>query len=387
MAPVRRSSRISEKTAQAKPPSYQELPNDSRKRRRKPALDSSPDQSLGEHIPTENSQPLSSQVTVPSFPNSFDETETKETESQSQEINVKAPRKKKPKPAQPPTYPPDMSRPYDTNRESLRIVTWNVASLRSVMRNGSFMSYLNREKPDMLCVQETKMTDEAMSEIDDFEGYDVHWNHSKRKGYSGVAVFVRKDLDRLGVSVSKVEHGCGEKVADTEGRVTTLYLSNEVALVNAYVPNSGGKLARLGYRTEEFEPAMRAYLNKLAEKWSVVYTGDLNVAHEVIDIHNSKGNQKSAGHTPEERTAFGEFLKSGVGWADSWRRRHPEFSGYTYYSRRFGDRLKRDGKGWRLDYFVIDEKSFQIGVVNDLFVRPEVEGSDHYPLVIDYKLP
>lgn len=230
------------------------------------------------------------------------------------------------------------------------------------------------------------MTDAAVANVPELTGYDIHWNHSQKKGYSGVAILVSNDVSRLGLTVERIVPGMGDDIADAEGRVLTAYLTCGLAVVNAYVPNSGGKLARLPYRTETFEPRMRSFVNELAAKYSVLYCGDLNVAHEVIDIHNSKGNQKNAGHTPQERGQFGMLLKSGAGWVDCWRRLYNDYSGYTFYSRRFGPRLKNDKKGWRLDYHVIDKKSFDKDIVHDCFVRPNVDGSDHYPLVVDYEI-
>ncbi|CAN8076380.1 unnamed protein product [Agarophyton chilense] len=298
--------------------------------------------------------------------------------------------KKEKKTAAVPTaiYPEDhKSRSYAIPSGILRVVTWNVASYRSVLKSGAFQKYLDMEKPHVLCLQETKMTEEAMDGIPDVEGYDTHWNHSTtKKGYSGVAVFINSNIRSLGLILERVEKGMGDEVADTEGRVLSMFFNNRLAIINSYVPNSGGKLARLDYRTTTFEPKMRDFLNKTAESWNVVYCGDLNVAHEEIDIHDSKGNKKSAGHTPEERKEFGHLLHSGMGWIDSWRTLYEEYPGYTYYSRRFGTRLREAGKGWRLDYHLIDSKSFKVGVVRDCFVRPGVDGSDHYPLVLDYHI-
>ncbi|PXF43843.1 Exodeoxyribonuclease [Gracilariopsis chorda] len=278
------------------------------------------------------------------------------------------------------------SKPFEIPSGIMRIVTWNVSSFRSVFKSGGFQSYLGRENPHILCLQETKMTEAAMKDIPKIEGYTVYWHHSKRKGYSGVAVFVNDNVASLNVKVERVNEGFGDDVSDSEGRVLSLYLNNGLAIINAYVPNSGGKLARLGYRTETFEPRMRAFLNDTAKSWNVVYCGDLNVAHEEIDIHDSKGNQKSAGHTPEERKEFGRLLESGKGWVDCWRHSYKLYPGYTYYSRRFGPRLKNSGKGWRLDYHVVDKATFEKGVLSDCFVRPNVEGSDHYPLILDYRI-
>lgn len=279
-------------------------------------------------------------------------------------------------------------RPWGVIRDKniLKVVTWNVASCRSVVKSGALMEYMEKEGADLVCLQETKMHPEACETFPGIEGYDVHWNHSIKKGYSGVAVFVRHGLEDK-TKISAVETGMGLEEADYEGRIIRIELDGTLVIVNAYVPNSGGKLKRLEFRTETFEPAMRQFLDGLKKEGKrVIYCGDLNVAHEVIDIHNSKGNQKSAGHTPQEREQFSILLKSGAGWADSFRRLYPGVRGYTYYSRRFGDKMKKEGKGWRLDYHVLDAESFAKGVVSDIYVRKDVMGSDHYPLVLEYKL-
>lgn len=269
----------------------------------------------------------------------------------------------------------------------LKAVTWNVASCRSMIKNGALIRYIDREAPDVLCLQETKMTEKAVQAFPEVPDYDVHWNHSEKKGYSGVAILVRKDLkERKKIHVKKVDAGMGLLEADREGRVLICHLSNGTAIVNAYVPNSGQKLARLEFRTKVFEAALRKMLNDLAKGHHVVYCGDLNVAHEEIDIHDSKGNRKHAGHTPEEREEFSNLLSSGKGWVDSFRELYPSLPGYTYFSRRFGPRLKNEGKGWRLDYHVVDKSSFDEGVVGDVYVRTQVEGSDHYPVVLEYRI-
>lgn len=234
---------------------------------------------------------------------------------------------------------------YDS--EFVKIVTWNIASCRTALKNGFLLDYLRKDEPDILLVQETKMTEEAVEkDFPDMDTHDVYWNHcTAKKGYSGVAVFAsKKGLEGKGLSIESVTPGMGNAEADAEGRVITVVLSNGVAIVNAYVPNAGMKLARLGYRTKNFEPEMRVFLRGLREKHRrVVYSGDLNVAHEAIDIHNSKGNKKSAGHTAEEREEMTNLL--GEEWVDVFRHMYPNKRAYTYFSRRFGDRMKEQNKG------------------------------------------
>lgn len=287
-----------------------------------------------------------------------------------------------------PIYPPQHADvPYaPVPAHVTRLVSWNVTSFRSIAKSGVLQAYLAREAPHVLLLQETKMTPEAVEkQFEPLEGYSVHWFHSERKGYSGVAAVVRADFTG---SVDGVDRGMGDEMADSEGRVLTLRLrtagDKQWRIVVAYVPNAGGKLARLDYRTTVFEPALRDFLQGLVnDAGPVVYCGDLNVAHREIDIHNSKGNAKSAGHTPQEREQFGKLLEHGDKWVDCYRHLYEDFPGYTYYSKRFGDRMKLTGKGWRLDYFLLDSATHHKKCVIDCFVRQDVEGSDHYPLVLD----
>lgn len=230
--------------------------------------------------------------------------------------------------------------------ELLKVATWNVNGCRSVVRSGELLAYVDREQPDLLLLQETKLTAESEAQIPAINGYEVHWNHcTAKKGYSGVATLVASArLRRKGVSVESVCAGMGEEIGDSEGRVLTTILSNGLAVVNAYVPNVGSKLVRMEYRVKTFEPRMRKYLNELREKHQrVVYAGDLNVAHAEIDIHNSKGNQKNAGHTLKERQEFTNLLADG--WVDVFRQIYPKKRAYTYFSLRFGDRMQKENKG------------------------------------------
>lgn len=232
------------------------------------------------------------------------------------------------------------------SNELLKLSTWNINGCRAVLKSGMLLAYLEREQPDLLLLQETRLTSDTVKEVPEIDGYDMHWNHcTAKKGYSGVAVFVAKEmLERKGLSVQSVTPGMGDEETDSEGRILTTVLSNDIAIVNAYVPNAGNKLVRLSFRTETFEPKMRQFLDGLRKKHKrVVYSGDLNVAHNEIDIHNSKGNQKSSGHTPQERSEFGELLNSG--WVDVLRHMYPKKRAYTYFSLRFGDRMQRENKG------------------------------------------
>lgn len=266
----------------------------------------------------------------------------------------------------------------------LKIVTWNINGAKSMVNSGHLLDYIEREEPDILFIQETKYTSETVEGFIELPDYDIHWNHcTAKKGYSGVALLVSKErLARKNVSVISVEPGMGQDEADAEGRVLTAVLSNGLALVNCYVPNAGQKLPRLPYRVDVFEPAMRKFLSGLREKHRrVIYCGDLNVAHDECDIHNSKANQKNSGHTPEERAAFGEMLKEG--WVDTMRHMYPYKRCYTYFSLRFGDRMRKENKGWRIDYFITTP--FERDEIVDVFTRYDQEGSDHKPVALVVK--
>ncbi len=265
--------------------------------------------------------------------------------------------------------------------EHLKIVSWNINGANSVVKSGHLLTYIEREEPDILFIQETKYTAKTVEGFPEVPGYDIHWNHcTAKKGYSGLGLLVATDrLAKKNVSVESVELGMGEEEADAEGRVLTAVLSNGIALVNCYVPNAGQKLPRLPYRVEVFEPAMRKFLAGLREKHRrVVYCGDLNVAYDECDIHNSKANQKNSGHTPEERAAFGDMMKEG--WVDTMRHMYPYKRCYTYFSLRFGDRLQKENKGWRIDYFITTP--FERDEIVDMFIRYDQQGSDHKPAAL-----
>lgn len=274
---------------------------------------------------------------------------------------------------------------------AFRICSYNVNSLRSMLKSDALTNLVTDEQPDILCIQETKMTPEAVKQLPDptsvLPGYNVRWNHSTTaKGKHGTCIFTRKGV---GIKVVGMKDGIGEEESDGEGRTQTMTIKSDVfgsvCVVNCYVPNSGAKLARLGYRTETFEPAMREYLAALRKKMAdsggvVCYTGDLNCAHEEIDIHNSKGNVKNAGHTPEERAAFTELLKDEGGFVDVFRRRNPDVKdSYTFWSMR-SKTTRAQNKGWRLDYFLINKEAMPR--VSDMAHLTNYTASDHSPIML-----
>ena len=245
----------------------------------------------------------------------------------------------------------------------LKLVSWNVNGLRACCDKG-FRETFERLDADFFCLQETKM---QAGQLDlQFDGYQSYWNYAEKKGYSGTAIFTRKQP-------LSVAYGIGVEEHDHEGRVITLEMEN-FYLITVYVPNSQDGLRRLDYRMT-WEDDFLAYLKKLEEKKPVVVCGDLNVAHQEIDLKNPKSNRKNAGFTDEERAKFTCWLESG--FTDTFRYFYPEQKDiYSWWSYRFKAREKN--AGWRIDYFVTSA-SLNDKLV-DAKIHTEVLGSDHCPV-------
>lgn len=265
------------------------------------------------------------------------------------------------------------SSPLDT-ANIIKMISWNVNGLRALLKRkdeNSFVQLAQRENFDVLCLQETKLQEKDVEQIKQclLDGYDnSFWTCSVSKlGYSGTAVISR-------IKPVSVKFGLGIPDHDGEGRLITIEFDT-VYLVAGYVPNSGQKLERLSYRVQQWDPSLSSYLKDLEKKKPVVLTGDLNCAHEEIDIYNPDGNRRSAGFTDEERTSFEDnFLNRG--FVDSFRQQHPEAVGYTYWGYRQGARP--GNKGWRLDYFLVSD--LIADKVYDSYIIPDVNGSDHCPI-------
>ena len=251
-----------------------------------------------------------------------------------------------------------------------KLYSWNVNGLRACMEKG-FREFLEREQPDVLCLQETKMQPHQADF--DFPGYDVYWNSAVKKGYSGTAVLTKEKP----LSVS-YDLGFEDK-HNTEGRAITVEYP-EYYLVCVYVPNAQDGLKRIDYRME-WEDDFRAYVGALKEKKPVIVTGDMNVAKEEIDLKNPKTNRKNAGFTDEERGKFSTLL--GQGFIDTYRYFYPDQEGiYSWWSYRFQARKKN--AGWRIDYFCVSE-SLKEKLV-DAKIHTEIMGSDHCPVELDIDL-
>ncbi len=249
----------------------------------------------------------------------------------------------------------------------MRIASWNVAGYRSVCKKGFEESY-KALNCDIFCLQEVKCEESEIPYIP--EGYQMYLNPALKKGYAGTLVFSK-------IEPIQVTYGMGIYEHDQEGRLITLEYE-DFYLVNAYVPNSKRELLRLDYRMT-WERDMLHYLKTLEEKKPVILCGDLNVAHQEIDIKNAKSNERSAGFTIEERTKFTELLESG--FIDTFRYFHPDEIKYSWWSYLFHAREKN--AGWRLDYFVVSSSLIKRVIESD--IRTGITGSDHAPIVIELK--
>ncbi|ASB95642.1 exodeoxyribonuclease III [Bacillus subtilis] len=246
----------------------------------------------------------------------------------------------------------------------MKLISWNVNGLRAVMRKMDFLSYLKEEDADIICLQETKVQD---GQVDlQPEGYHVYWNYAVKKGYSGTAVFSKQEP-------LQVIYGIGVEEHDQEGRVITLEFEN-VFVMTVYTPNSRRGLERIDYRMQ-WEEALLSYILELDQKKPVILCGDLNVAHQEIDLKNPKVNRNNAGFSDQERGAFTRFLEAG--FVDSFRHVYPDLEGaYSWWSYRAGARDRNIG--WRIDYFVVSERLKE--QIEDASISADVMGSDHCPV-------
>ena len=244
----------------------------------------------------------------------------------------------------------------------MKLISWNVNGLRAVVGKG-FADIFDSLDADFVCLQETKL---QAGQIDlEFLGYNSYWNYADKKGYSGTVIYTRH-------TPLSVTNGIGIDEHNHEGRVITLEME-DFYLVNVYVPNSQDGLRRLDYRMQ-WEDAFRSYLCGLAQKKGVLVCGDMNVAHEEIDLKNPATNHFNAGFSDEERGKMTELL--GAGFTDSWRYFHPEEAKYSWWSYRMAARERN--VGWRIDYFLVSDNFKDRMVSAD--IHNEIFGSDHCPV-------
>ena len=245
----------------------------------------------------------------------------------------------------------------------MKLISWNVNGLRAVMSKGTLIPFINEEDPDIMGIEETKMQEDQLNF--NFDGYFRYMNSAEKKGYSGTMVLTKKRPLSVTYDIKGEDH-------PKEGRVITLEYE-DFYFVCAYVPNSKDGLKRLDYRMH-WEDDLRKHLMKLDKKKPVIYTGDLNVAHNEIDLKNPDDNHFSAGFSDEEREKFGRLLNSG--FADSFRVLYPETVKYSWWSYR--TKARERNAGWRIDYFIVSQRLMD--KVEDSLIYNEIEGSDHCPV-------
>ena len=250
----------------------------------------------------------------------------------------------------------------------MKLISWNVNGLRACVGK-NFMEDFKKLDADIFCLQETKLQD-GQIELD-LPGYHQYWNYAEKKGYSGTAIFTKEEP-------LSVAYGIGIEEHDHEGRVITLEFE-DYYLVTVYTPNSQDGLRRLDYRMQ-WEDDFLAYIKSLDEKKPVIYCGDLNVAHQEIDLKNPKTNRKNAGFTDEERAKLTTVLSSG--FVDTFRYFYPDAEGiYSWWSYRF--RAREKNAGWRIDYFIVSERLKDR--LENASIHTEIFGSDHCPVELDLK--
>ena len=245
-----------------------------------------------------------------------------------------------------------------------KIISWNVNGIRACMGKG-LVEFLKEEDPDIVCIQETKC--QPGQAVVDLPGYHQYWNSAVKKGYSGTAIFVKDEPMSVNMNIDAEGH-------DTEGRAITLEFPDFYMVTN-YTPNAQDGLARIDYRLA-WEAANREYLKKLDAKKPLIMCGDLNVAHNEIDLKNPKTNIGNAGFSYEERGAFDELL--ACGFTDSYRYLYPEKVEYTWWSYRM--KARERNVGWRIDYFIVSDRIAP--KIKDVVIRGDVLGSDHCPIVL-----
>ena len=268
--------------------------------------------------------------------------------------------------------------PEDKNK-LIKIVHWNVNGIRPLLRKRELDDLMKEEDPDIICFNETKIDNELIEKLNLRNIYNKTYKSfwycpEEKKGYSGTAILTKYEP-------ISVQYGINIDKHDMEGRVITIEF-DKFYLISCYTPNSGEGLKRLDYRINEWDKDFFEYINSLKEKKDIILAGDLNVAKEDIDIYEPKGHEKTAGFTKEEKESFNSFLE--MGYVDSYRDLHPEEQKFSFFSKR--GNLKEQNKGWRLDYFIINEDSKSIKVEeSDMLDKDKYDSSDHIPIFLTFK--
>jgi len=253
----------------------------------------------------------------------------------------------------------------------MKLISWNVNGIRAAAKKG-FYEFLKKEKPDVLGLQEVKISDLSREEHEfDFSGYEEYWHSAERPGYSGTAILVRQGFRAF----KGVKNGLGNPRFDSEGRVQAVELE-KFFLLNVYFPNANDQLSRLSYKLD-FNEALLAYVRKLEKKKPVIVTGDFNVAHEEIDLARPKANEGRAGFTREEREWMSKFLS--FGYLDTFRALNGQKVQYSWWSFRMAARARN--VGWRIDYFCASAKLKRL--LKRAYILDQVPGSDHAPVGLE----
>ena len=248
----------------------------------------------------------------------------------------------------------------------MKLVSWNVNGIRACVQKG-FLDYFQQVDADIFCLQETKLQAGQIELL--LEGYEQYWNYAEKKGYSGTAVFTKQ-------KPISIKYGVGDANEEAEGRILTLEFE-QFYLVNVYTPNAKRDLTRLPYRLE-WEDELRNYLKKLDEVKAVIMCGDLNVAHEEIDLKNAKSNKGNSGFTAEERSKMTALLDEG--YIDTFRYFYPQQEGaYTWWS--YMSKVRERNIGWRIDYFIASNQLEKC--LKDAYIHPQILGSDHCPIILE----
>lgn len=263
-----------------------------------------------------------------------------------------------------------------------RIISWNTNGLRATVKQGHFEPLFKKYKPDILCLQETKSTlDQLPEEVVNFEDYHFYISPSlERKGYSGVAIYTK-------VKPDKVEYGMGIKELDQEGRLLVLYyekglgkIKDKTILINGYYPNGGQGPHRLEYKLKFYDAFLKFINNKRKSGYHIIFTGDVNTAHEAVDLARPKANEENTGFLPIERAWIDEVINSG--YVDTFRTLHPRaLDMYTYWDQKTSSRDRN--VGWRIDYFFVSSELMKS--VSDSSMLTDYMGSDHCPIVLELK--
>ncbi len=252
----------------------------------------------------------------------------------------------------------------------MKFISWNVNGLRACIKSG-FETFFEKADADFFCLQETKLSEGQLSLP--LPGYHAYWNYAEKKGYSGTAIFAKQEP-------LSVRYGIGVPELDTEGRLITLEYP-QFYLVTCYTPNAQRELARIGHRMK-WDETFRGFLSELDQKKPVIVCGDLNVAHQEIDLKNPKTNRGNAGFSDEERESFQKTLN--LGFTDTFRRLYPDVTGaYSWWSYMFQARQKN--AGWRIDYFLVSNRIAE--QIEEARIHSQVFGSDHCPVELQLRFP